>query len=260
MGEPTRDEPTRSLRSNTLLSDEPTAQKLFNTIRKSILDTNHSIDLTFQNIAPTSGSLIVASLAEDPDIERSLPRLSYNSVTRVLTARIMPTHVHDCHQEWLCFELGQMRMAGFLSPAEARLIKFRVGTSGRPHVQLVFLIKWAKLSGGRIKGDIEIHGRDMSGNAILLQTEGHMQSETMTAFTSLAYPYVRLLSSYISLFITESSLMERLHYTILDLALKGGLAPQLLTQYYGFCNSCAHQQLRAPIIRLSPSCQVRGGF
>ncbi|EDN05089.1 predicted protein [Histoplasma mississippiense (nom. inval.)] len=171
MGEPTRDEPTRSLRSNTLLSDEPTAQKLFNTIRKSILDTNHSIDLTFQNIAPTSGSLIVASLAEDPDIERSLPRLSYNSVTRVLTARIMPTHVHDCHQEWLCFELGQMRMAGFLSPAEARLIKFRVGTSGRPHVQLVFLIKWAKLSGGRIKGDIEIHGRDMSGNAILLQTE-----------------------------------------------------------------------------------------
>lgn len=42
---------------------------------------------------------------------------------------------------------------------------------GRPHVQLVFLIKWAKLSGGRVKGDIEIHGRDQSGNAMLLQTE-----------------------------------------------------------------------------------------
>ncbi|KAG5295599.1 hypothetical protein I7I50_08399 [Histoplasma capsulatum G186AR] len=114
-------------------------------------------------------------------------------------------------------------MAGFLSLAEARLIKLRVGTTferfsspylssakqpdscflpdmlpfptivvesgwtescarlnndkdlwligGRPHVQLVFLIKWAKLSGGRVKGDIEIHGRDQSGNAMLLQTE-----------------------------------------------------------------------------------------
>ncbi|QSS48797.1 hypothetical protein I7I53_08913 [Histoplasma capsulatum var. duboisii H88] len=122
------DEPTRSLRSNTLLPDEPTAQTLFNTIRRSILDTNHSINLAFQNIAPTSGPLIVTSLAEDPDIERSLPRLSYNSVTWVLTARIMPTHIYGCHQEWLCFELSQMRMAGFLSLAEARLIKLRVGT------------------------------------------------------------------------------------------------------------------------------------
>ncbi|OJD17990.1 hypothetical protein AJ78_01947 [Emergomyces pasteurianus Ep9510] len=223
MGEPAGDRPTRSLRSNTSLSEEPSAQKLFNTIRKTILGTNHSIDLTFQNITPVSGSLIVASLAEDPKIERALPRLSYNSVTRVLTARIMPTHVHDCHQEWLCFELGQMRMDGFLSPTEARLIKFRVGTTfegfsapylssakepyscflpdmlplptivvesgwtesytrlnddkdlwligGRPHVQLVFLIKWAELLGGRVKGDIEIHGRDQSGNATLLQTE-----------------------------------------------------------------------------------------
>lgn len=41
----------------------------------------------------------------------------------------MPTHIYDCHQEWLCFELSQMRMAGFLSLAEARLIKLRVGTS-----------------------------------------------------------------------------------------------------------------------------------
>ncbi|OAX78619.1 hypothetical protein ACJ72_07069 [Emergomyces africanus] len=223
MSEPARDRPTRSLRSNTSLSEEPTAQRLFNTIRNSILDTKHSIDLTFQNIASASGSLVVASLAEDPDIERALPRLSYNSVTRVLTARIMPTHVHDCHQEWLCSELGQMRMGGFLSPAEAKLIKFRVGTTferfstpylssakepdscflpdmlplptivvesgwtesytrlnndkdlwligGRPHVQLVFLIKWAKLPGGRVKGDTEIHGRDQSGNATLLQTE-----------------------------------------------------------------------------------------
>ncbi|EEH10924.1 hypothetical protein HCBG_00379 [Histoplasma capsulatum G186AR] len=58
----------------------------------------------------------------------------------------------------------------------------------------------------------------------------------MTVFTSLAYPNVRLLSSYISLFITESSLMERLHYIILDLALKGALAPQLLMQYYSLLN------------------------
>ncbi|EER40036.1 conserved hypothetical protein [Histoplasma capsulatum H143] len=202
------DEPTPSLRSNTLLPDEPTAQTLFNTIRRSILDTNHSINLAFQNIAPTSGPLIVTSLAEDPDIERSLPRLSYNSVTWVLTARIMPTHIYGCHQEWLCFELSQMRMAGSLSLAEASpylssakqpdscflpdmlpfpTIVVESGWTescaqlnndkdlwligGRPHVQLVFLIKWAKLSGGRVKGDIEIHGRDQSGNAMLLQTE-----------------------------------------------------------------------------------------
>lgn len=38
-------------------------------------------------------------------------------------------------------------------------------------VQLVMLIKWTKITGNRIKGDLQVHGRDPAGNVVLLQAE-----------------------------------------------------------------------------------------
>ncbi|KAF3895011.1 hypothetical protein GTR04_4017 [Trichophyton interdigitale] len=215
--------PTRSLRSNTNLpAEEPSAQKLFNNIRNEILNTNHSTDLTFQNISPSAGFQIATSFSEDPEIERALPRISYNPLTKVLTARVMPTTVHDCHQEWLSNELLDMVMAGFLTEAERDELRLRVGTTftgfaapytsavkepdacilpdslplptiavesgwseswprleadkdlwlvGGAAVELVLLIRWTKISNGRVKGDLHVHGRDLAGNVVLLRTE-----------------------------------------------------------------------------------------
>ncbi|EGC41924.1 conserved hypothetical protein [Histoplasma capsulatum var. duboisii H88] len=215
---------TRSLRSNTTMPpEELSSQELFNSIRRVILTTKDNVDLTFPNILPSSGLQLATSFSEDPDIERALPRISYNSVTRVLTARIMPTRIHDCHHDWLVKELYHMGTEGFLTAAEIDELKIQTGTTFRgftaPYthsskepdtyllpddkplptivvetgwseswprlyadkdlwlmggggaVQLVMLIKWTKITGNRIKGDLQVHGRDPAGNVVLLQAE-----------------------------------------------------------------------------------------
>ncbi|PGH35562.1 hypothetical protein GX50_01543 [[Emmonsia] crescens] len=220
----------RSLRSKTTIPlEEPSAQKLFNDIRKVILNTNHPADLTFPNVPPSAGLQIATSFSEDSEIERALPRISYNPLTQVLTARVMPTTIHDCHQEWLSNELLDMVVAGFLTIAERKELNLRVGTTfkgfatpytsatkepdacilpdtlslptvvvetgwseswprldaekdlwlvGGASVELVLLIRWTKMSGGRVKGDLHVHGRNPAGNVVLLQTESIFPAPT----------------------------------------------------------------------------------
>ncbi|EEP80896.1 predicted protein [Uncinocarpus reesii 1704] len=118
--------PMRSLRSYTNISlEELSAQN----IRDVILNTNHPSDLTFQNITPSTGFRIATSFVEDPEIERAHPRISYNPLTQALTARVMPTLVDDCHQEWLSNELLDMVLAGFMTVAERKELKLRVRTT-----------------------------------------------------------------------------------------------------------------------------------
>jgi hypothetical protein len=65
----------RSLRSNNPIPPPPpSAQSLFNNIRKEILNTHHSVDLEFPDIPPDIGLLLTRSLDEDAEIERALPR------------------------------------------------------------------------------------------------------------------------------------------------------------------------------------------
>ncbi|KLJ09008.1 hypothetical protein EMPG_15570 [Blastomyces silverae] len=215
---------TRSLRSNTNIpSEELSVQQLFNNIRKVILATKDNADLTFADISPAAGLQLATSFSEDPDIERALPRISYNSVTRVLTARVKPTRIHDCHHDWLVKELYHMGTEGFLTAAEIDELKIQTGTTFRGFtalythfskepdmyflsddkplptvvietgwseswprlnadrdlwlvsrgeaVQLVVLIKWTKITDNRIKGDLQVYGRDSAGNVVLLQAE-----------------------------------------------------------------------------------------
>ena len=42
---------------------------------------------------------------------------------------------------------------------------------GAGDVQLVFLFKWSQLTGGRVKGDIEVHNLNPAGNTTLLQAQ-----------------------------------------------------------------------------------------
>ncbi|EEP77852.1 predicted protein [Uncinocarpus reesii 1704] len=41
----------------------------------------------------------------------------------------MPTLLHDCHQEWIKDEMYDMTRAGFLSDAELKFLRTRVGTT-----------------------------------------------------------------------------------------------------------------------------------
>ncbi|OAX79102.1 hypothetical protein ACJ72_06584 [Emergomyces africanus] len=216
--------PARELRSNTLLpAQAATPQQLFNSIRKTILDTSESTDLSYESIPPPVGLQLATSFCEDPEIERAHPRISYNSHTQTLTVRIMPTRIHDAHQPWLDDEMLNMVSSGFLSVPEKHFLKRLVGTTfqgfvapygasskepdtcilpdaqhlptlifetgwskswprldrdkdlwllgGAPTVQQVFLIRWSKLSGNRVKGEIHVYGRDGTGQPTLLQAE-----------------------------------------------------------------------------------------
>ncbi|KAK2807283.1 hypothetical protein FQN50_005436 [Emmonsiellopsis sp. PD_5] len=194
----------------------------FNDIKRTILSTDHSVDLEFPNIPPDEGHLLARSFCEDPDIERAHPRISFNSQTLLLTARIKPIDVHDCGQEWLEKELRDMLQEGFITSAERNELKIRVGTTfdafvspyassskepdvcirpdnltlptiavesgwsdarprfladkdlwlvGGPTVEAVFLVQWAKVAGGHIKGYIELYARTASRDTVLVQTE-----------------------------------------------------------------------------------------
>jgi hypothetical protein len=44
-------------------------------------------------------------------------------------------------------------------------------TGGAPTVRLVMILRWTKLVGGRVKGEIKVFERDAAGNPHLLQTE-----------------------------------------------------------------------------------------
>ncbi|KAN0071895.1 hypothetical protein V8E54_009624 [Elaphomyces granulatus] len=113
--------------------------ELLNSIKETILSTTESCDLYFENIPPTAGFHITSSFREDPEIESALPRyvihsnlhrrVSYNSYTRTLKARVHPTFILDSHQGWFHNEILHMFVSGFLTGAEHDQLCFEVGTS-----------------------------------------------------------------------------------------------------------------------------------
>ncbi|KAE8310213.1 hypothetical protein BDV41DRAFT_545790 [Aspergillus transmontanensis] len=46
--------------------------------------------------------------------------IRFNSVTRVLWVRIMPTELHDAHQRWVAFSRSEWRARGLLIPEAGR--------------------------------------------------------------------------------------------------------------------------------------------
>ncbi|EZF71425.1 hypothetical protein H105_06390 [Trichophyton soudanense CBS 452.61] len=118
--------PTRLLRSNAPPSPPQvlSAQKLFTTIRNEILQARGYKDLVFENVPPEAGSLVIDSLDEDPDVENSCARLSYNSFTLTISITIMPTFLYEAHTAWLYREVSRMARSGFLTPSEEDSISF----------------------------------------------------------------------------------------------------------------------------------------
>ncbi|EGD96981.1 hypothetical protein TESG_04403 [Trichophyton tonsurans CBS 112818] len=83
--------PMRLLRSNAPPSPPQvlSAQKLFTIIRNKILQAQGYKDLVFENVPPETGSLVIDSLDEDPDVENSCARLGYNSFTLTIKDSIL---------------------------------------------------------------------------------------------------------------------------------------------------------------------------
>ncbi|KAJ9215657.1 hypothetical protein DTO166G4_2763 [Paecilomyces variotii] len=105
------------------------AQSWFYRIKGDIRAATESVELRYENISVDKGALLVDSLSQDPDIERYHPRFSYNSFVRVLNILVMPTEVHDAHQDWIDEEIKAMFVSRFLDNAELFALKFRVGTT-----------------------------------------------------------------------------------------------------------------------------------
>ena len=73
-------EPRRSERGREKTPQNPSAQQLFNQIRRWIIEHRESQSLTFENVEPEAGSLIVDSLNEDGEVERLRPRYYLSTV------------------------------------------------------------------------------------------------------------------------------------------------------------------------------------
>ncbi|RHZ65828.1 uncharacterized protein CDV56_107388 [Aspergillus thermomutatus] len=78
-----------------------TPQHMYTNIRKEILQTNSSAEIAYYSVPPDWGTLIVDSIENHEDTERSNASINYNSVTGTLLIRIMPTRVHECHTNWM---------------------------------------------------------------------------------------------------------------------------------------------------------------
>jgi hypothetical protein len=73
MKEPRRSERGREKEMNKI-PQNPSAQQLLSQIRRCIIEHRESQYLTFENVEPEAGSLIVDSLNEDGEVERLRPR------------------------------------------------------------------------------------------------------------------------------------------------------------------------------------------
>ncbi|KAF9888179.1 hypothetical protein FE257_009174 [Aspergillus nanangensis] len=107
----------------------PTAQSIFEDIVHQLPSISKFTELTFENVDPDDGSLICRSLDSDAETERSCARVNYNSVTRILRLKLMPTALHDVHQQWINKCLVEWRFNGLITQQESKLLWGGVGTT-----------------------------------------------------------------------------------------------------------------------------------
>ncbi|KNG89743.1 hypothetical protein ANOM_001974 [Aspergillus nomiae NRRL 13137] len=121
--------PSRELQSKTSkIVSPPSAQTIFNEIVDRIPTIRSFTELVFDVIPPEDGNLICRSLAASAVVEQSNARVNYNSRTKTLWVRIMPTELHDVHQRWVRYTTSQWQATGILNAAEDRLLDMGVGT------------------------------------------------------------------------------------------------------------------------------------
>lgn len=69
--------------------DKPSAQKLLNTINRDIQKAEEPVFLTYNDIDPSAGSLIIESLDQTGAIENILPQYVVNEVSQLLLCYVV---------------------------------------------------------------------------------------------------------------------------------------------------------------------------
>ncbi|KAE8162113.1 hypothetical protein BDV40DRAFT_265993 [Aspergillus tamarii] len=121
---------TRKLRSNSSAEVlQRSAQAISNEIVRKIPTIKEFTELVFESIPPEQGILICRSLSESSIFEACNARANFNSFTRTLCIRVMPTGIHDVHHNWFVYTRCLWAREGIMNKAEDRLIDFGVGTT-----------------------------------------------------------------------------------------------------------------------------------
>ncbi|KAK1142294.1 hypothetical protein N8T08_008039 [Aspergillus melleus] len=104
-----------------------TENELLSQIVAGVIQRAPHKELVYTGVEPAWGSHIVRSLNVHEDEESACSRLHYNSVTKVLWVRLMPTAIHACHQLWVQNENYNWMVSGQLTLEELKKLRTKVG-------------------------------------------------------------------------------------------------------------------------------------
>ncbi|RHZ54209.1 hypothetical protein CDV55_101981 [Aspergillus turcosus] len=109
-----------------------TSKELFIQIRREILEAQDPTEIVCTSVSPAWGPLIVDSLDEDGEVERSNAAGNYNSVTETLLVKVVSYNLFGCHFNWMINERSDWREQNLVTFDQLHLL--RVGgnaTHGR---------------------------------------------------------------------------------------------------------------------------------
>ncbi|GAD91588.1 conserved hypothetical protein [Paecilomyces variotii No. 5] len=102
-----------------------TSQEEFcNHALQTVISASHHQEVVYTRVPLAWGEAVFEHLDE-----KVSARKHFNTETRTLWMRIMPTELHDCHQEWMRDEMSLWQSQGLLTVAEMHYLKPRVGTT-----------------------------------------------------------------------------------------------------------------------------------
>ncbi|KAE8374675.1 hypothetical protein BDV26DRAFT_295736 [Aspergillus bertholletiae] len=109
----------RVLRSgSSKIPPPPSAQQLFYSLKREIIQTNGPSFFEREQIPPEMGFLVAKSLSEDGDIERKSVSLSFNPFSGMISIK-MPSAAHEAVHDWITTEIKTDSFnSGFFTRAE----------------------------------------------------------------------------------------------------------------------------------------------
>ncbi|KAK1139640.1 Transcription factor [Aspergillus melleus] len=117
-------DPERMSKSRYFLKSESgqippnSAQEIFYSIKKAIINyKERSGLLQFPNVPSEVGALVAKSLAEDGEVERRSPIISFHASVEILYVK-MPSRLHESISAWATKQMIVADRTGFFSPEE----------------------------------------------------------------------------------------------------------------------------------------------
>ncbi|GAM40973.1 hypothetical protein TCE0_041r13735 [Talaromyces pinophilus] len=100
---------------------------LYQHAQNILLASDFHQEIVYTGVTSQWADTVLSKLDEDPDV--GYLRKHYNSVTKTVWIRTMPTTIHDCHQRWFEQSEKAWYIAGQLTQAEFVNITHYAGTT-----------------------------------------------------------------------------------------------------------------------------------